>query len=152
MARFVFTLAVVLKQKADAEQVAQRGVAVARQALVTAEEELADLDRQRRTADDDMRARLVGPIDVAFIGGHRRFVVAMEQRALQLARRIAEARVAVDKAQAVLIAAARERKALELLEGKQHERWVEAQTKKENADLDEAGMRIAFDHLAGGER
>ncbi|HEX8324943.1 MAG TPA: flagellar export protein FliJ [Tepidisphaeraceae bacterium] len=147
MARFHFNLETVLTQRARAEQAAQRQVALARQALVPLQDALMNLDRSRRDADEQLRTRLVGPIDVSFIGGHRRFVVSLEKQALDLARKIAEAQVLVDKAQAVLLAAARDKKAIETLKERYLERWQEEQAKKENADLDEAGMQIAFTNL-----
>ena len=148
MAQFKFNLETVLRQRTTVEQLAQRAVAEARQKLVPLQEKLAELGRQRQQADDDMRQnRLVGTVDVSFIAGHRRFVIAMEQQALALARQIAEAQVLVDRAQAALLQAARARKAIDTLKDRQHERWAEAEAKKEAALLDEAGMQIAFDNL-----
>lgn len=147
MARFVFNLAVVLKARENAEQAAQRVVAVARQKLVTLQDALNDLGTQRRQADDEMRKRLVGPIDVSYVAGHRRFVVSMEKQAMDLARQIAVAQAEVEQAQGVLILAARARKTLEILRDRQLERWQEEQAKKEADLLDEAGMQIAFENL-----
>ncbi|MGC4034167.1 MAG: hypothetical protein QM754_21010 [Tepidisphaeraceae bacterium] len=110
MARFVFNLAVVLKARENAEQAAQRVVAVARQKLVALQDALNDLGTKRRQADDEMRKRLVGPIDVSYVAGHRRFVISMEKQAMDLATQIAQAQAEVDKAQAVLIMAARREK------------------------------------------
>lgn len=149
MAQFRFNLETVLTQRTNAEHLAQRGVAIARQALVPLQDGLTHLDNQRRAAEADLLTRLVGPIDVSFIGGHRRFMATLERQAMDLARKIAEAQIAVDQAQAVLLTAAREKKAIETLKEKQRERWTEAEAMKETANLDEAGMQIAYTNLSG---
>lgn len=154
MARFRFNLETVLTQRARAEQAAQRTVALARQVLVPLQERLADMDRQRRQIDQDMRASLVGPIDVGLIAGHRRYIVAIEKQGMELIRKIAEAQIAVDQAQTILLAAARDKKAIETLKERYFERWQAEQAARENADLDEAGMQIAFNNLtaSAGEK
>lgn len=148
MARFHFELEGVLRQRKNAEQVAQREYATATQALVTLQEQLRRLDEGVKAVADDMRANhLTGVLDVNMIAAHRRYVVAMERNALELARQIAEAQANVQKAHAKLVDAARQRKTIEKLKDKQFERWIADQYKRENADLDEAGMQIAFQNL-----
>lgn len=147
MARFHFTLETVLRQRERTEQAAQRNLAIARQALVPLEEKLRELDTLRKNADDDLRSRLVGPINLNFIGGHRRFIVSLETQVLAVAKEMAAAQILVDKAQAALMLAARAKKAIETLREKQLERFNEAQAKIETDNLDEAGMQIAYHNL-----
>lgn len=147
MAQFRFNLETVLTQRTNTENIAQRNLAMARQALVPLQDALNHLDRQRKEADLELLKRMIGPIDVSYIAGHRRFIQSLERQALDLARKIAEAQVLVDQAQQALILASREKKAIETLKEKQRERWAEEQAKKETADLDEAGMQIAYANL-----
>lgn len=148
MARFHFELEGVLRQRTNVEQIAQREYATAAQALVTLQEQLRRLDEGVKSVADDMRSHhLTGVLDVNMIASHRRYVVAMERNALELAKQIADAQSGVQKAHTKLVDAARQRKTIEKLKDKQFERWIADQYKRENADLDEAGMQIAFENI-----
>ncbi len=148
MARFNFELEGVLRQRTNVEHIAQRDYATATQAMVQLQDQLRRLDEGVRAVADDMRAHhLTGVLDVTVIASHRRYVVAMERTAMDLARQIAEAQGKVQKAQQKLVEAARQRKTIEKLKDKQFERWIADQYKRENADLDEAGMQIAFENI-----
>jgi len=148
MAQFKFELQDVLRQRKNVEQIAQRDVALAVQAMVGLENQLKRLDESVRGVTDDVRANhLVGELDVSFITAHRRYLRGMERAALDLARQIAEAKAKVDKAQALLIEAAKQRKTMEKLRDREEERWRQTQATRENAAVDEAGMQIAFNNI-----
>ena len=149
MARFMFPLETVLRQRKNTEHIAQRDAAVVRQALVDLQIKLQKLDRDVKAVADDMRKNhLVGSIDLNLLTAHRRYVIAMERSAVALARNIAEAQAKVDKARTALIHAAREHKVIQTLKDKQWETWLAEQHQRESADLDEAGMQIAFTNLS----
>jgi flagellar protein FliJ len=148
MARFDFNLQGVLKQREHVEQLAQREVAQAQQMMSQLQDRLRRLDEGVRAVADDMRSNyLHGVLDVTIMASHRRYVVAMERSAMELARLIADAQAKVEQAQRQLLNAARERKTIEKLKDKQFERWITDQYKREAADLDEAGTQIAFQNL-----
>lgn len=148
MARFQFELDGVLRHRKNAEHVAQQRVAEAMKALVALQEQLKRLDEGVKAVTDDVRKHhLTGQIDVSFITQHRRYILSMERNALELARQIAEAQAKVRVAQQHLVESAKQRKTMEKLRDRQFERFIQAQMKKENESLDEAGMQIAFENI-----
>ncbi len=149
MARFNFELDGVLRQRKNVEHLAQKALAEAVRAMSELTDKLRRLDESVKQVSEDVRAHhLLGEIDVNFIAAHRRYLLGMERAAMDLARQIAEAQGKVQRAQSQLIESAKERKTMEKLRDKQFERWMSEQTKRENADLDEAGMQIAFGNLS----
>ncbi|MBC7784115.1 MAG: flagellar export protein FliJ [Burkholderiales bacterium] len=154
MAQFKFDLEGVLRQRNNAEHIAQREVALAMQTFTQLQDQLRRLDQSVRGVTDDVRANhLIGPLDVSFMVAHRRYLRGMERAVIDLARQIADAKSKVDKAHAGLVEAARQRKTIEKLRDRELDRWKTGQALRESADNDEAGMQIAFgnivEHRAG---
>lgn len=148
MAKFNFELEGVLRQRTNAEHIAQRDLATATQTMVQLQAKLKRLDESVKAVTEDVRANhLTGQLDVSFITAHRRYMVSMERAAIDLARQIAEAQAIVNKAQQALVDASRQRKTIEKLRDKQFERFMADQMKRENEALDEAGMQIAYRNL-----
>lgn len=149
MARFVFKLRAVLTQRRNVEHLAQRQVAEAMKVMQDLKAQMEALDRTIIEVNDDMRSnRLVGRVDIQFIASHRRYLVGMQQKALQLAREMSEAQHKLVQTQRVLLEASQRRKAMEKLRDKQLERWQADQNRREADLLDEAGMQIAVQNLA----
>jgi len=148
MAKFHFDLEGVLKQCKNAEQVAQRDVAVLQLRLVELQTQLQNLDQEVKSVAEEMRQNnLIGKIDIRLITTHRRWQIAMERKALEIAKQIAEQQAKVAKAQAILAAAARDHKAIERLREKQLAAFNAKEAKRELDLLDEAGMQIAYNHI-----
>ncbi|HEY0009942.1 MAG TPA: flagellar export protein FliJ [Tepidisphaeraceae bacterium] len=148
MAQFTFELDGVLRQRKNVEQLAQRQAAIAQRTLTELQDQLRRLDESVKGVTADVRDNhLTGPINVSFITAHRRYIVNMERAVLDLARQIADAQQKVNQAQAILLEAAKQRKGIEKLRERQLERWTASEAKKENQNLDEAGMQIAFTNL-----
>jgi len=148
MAKFHFDLEGVLKQRKNAEQVAQRDVAVLQLRLVELQTQLQNLDAEVKAVAEDMRQNnLVGAIDIRLITSHRRWQIAMERKAMDIAKQIAEQQAKVAKAQAILTLAARDHKAIGKLREKQLEQFNAKEAKRELDLLDEAGMQIAYNHI-----
>ncbi len=153
MARFNFELDGVLRQRKNVEHLAQKNLAEAMKTMVELQDKLRRLDESVKQVSEDVRQNhLVGEIEVSFIAAHRRYLVGMERAALDLARQIAEAQAKVQRAQQRLVETSKERKTIEKLRDRQFERWMSEQTKRENDNLDEAGMQIAFGNLTDGAR
>lgn len=152
MARFVFNLEGVLTQRRHHEQERQKALAEAQLELTTAEGALRALDADVQGVASDIRDNhLLGVLDLRFISAHRRYAVGMQRKALELAQGIAKAHRAVNEARARLGEAAKARKALETLRETYHARWKQDQDRKELAQLDEAGMQIAFEQITQAE-
>lgn len=153
MARFVFKLEAVLRQRQQIEQQKLRDLAVRQQQAVALEQELRALNDSAEQATSDLRSsRLVGPIDLAFLSAHRRFMGAMGRQAFVLAQKIASAQKLVDQARTALADAAKNRKAIEKIREKHLDLWKREQVRKEQDLLDEVGMQIAFGHLTEDNR
>lgn len=149
MARFVFRLRAVLKQRRWVERERQRELSAAQRAVQQAMSELAQLQQEVRDANDFARQGLsVGRVNVGLLAQHRLYLAAAGQRMQEIARRIEQARQEMSAAQQRLADAARQRRVIELLRDRQLQQWKAEQDRRELAMLDEAGTQIAFHHLA----
>jgi len=151
MAKFVFKLEGVLRQRKHIEQEKQRQLAVKQLQLVELQNTLRQMQQTVQATNDDLRNnRLVGRLDMEFIAAHRRFLTGMQRNALAMAQRIALAQRAVEEARVELAEAAKQRKAIEKLREKQLERWRADLSRRELAELDEIGMQLAYQNLSRG--
>ena len=73
---------------------------------------------------------------------------AMQRQAISIAQRIAAAQQRVTEARLALAEAAKQRKVMEKLREKHHERWRADQAAKEFRELDEIGVQLAVNALA----
>ena len=146
MARFVFQLDGVLRQRKLAEEQKQRELAAVQAEMTALEAQLRELDQSVQATTSDVRTnRLVGRLDLDFLAAHRRYIAATQRKALELAERMAAVRVRLDAARKALAEAARERKVIEKLREKREAEWKAAQARKEMAALDEIGTRIGYE-------
>jgi flagellar protein FliJ len=157
MARFVFQLDAVLRQRKLAEEQKQRELAVVQAEMTELETQLRDLDQTVQSTTADVRSNhLTGRLDLNFLAAHRRFTAAMQRKAVALAGQMAAVKVRLEAARAALAEAAGERKILEKLREKREAEWKAAQVRKEMAALDEIGTRIGYEngprHAADQER
>jgi flagellar FliJ protein len=145
MARFVFSLDSVFRQRKHVEQERLRDLAACQSEMTRLQAELKALNDAMQAGAADMKANhLTGPIDVAYLAAHRRFTVAMQRKGLSLVQDMARQQRKVDEAQARLAEAAKERKVMEKLREKQFERWREEVERKERADADEVGAQFGY--------
>jgi len=148
MAKFVFKLEGVLRQRKHIEQQKQRELAQKQRQLVEVRTHLRQLQEKVQQANQDVRTnRLVGRLDMQFLAAHRRFLAGMQRQGVEIMQRIALAQRAADEAQAALADAARQRKVIEKLREKQFARWRAEMERRELAQLDEIGMQLAYQNL-----
>src|SRR3954453_11150858 len=103
MARFIFKLEGVLRQRKHVEQEKQRELAAKQTHLVELQNTLQGMQQSVAGSNDDVRKnRLVGRLDMAFLAAHRRFLAGMQRQALGVMQRIVLAQRAVDEARAQL--------------------------------------------------
>src|SRR5204863_5194564 len=88
--------------------------------------------------------------DMAFLGAHRRYILAMQRKAMELAQRMAAQQQIVDAARRALAEAAKQRKIMDKLRERQHERWKGEQSRKESEELAEVNMQLALAPFFGG--
>ena len=148
MARFKFRLEPLLEARRREERDCQRALAACRAVVVEIELHIAVANTQIRESMDRVRAmHLSGKLDLIFVGAHRRFVAAMQRRGIAWAQKLVEAQAKVAEAQGKLVEAAKRRKAIEKLRERQLQRWQVEQERRQNLELDEISMRIAFENL-----
>src|SRR5947209_281462 len=132
MPLFVFQLEGLLRQRKTAEQQRQRELAEIQSTYVAAEAELRALDASVQATNEDVKKNhLTGQLDLSFISAHRRYMSAMQRKAVAIAQRMAGIQRLVDAARNALADAARQRKVIEKLREKQFTAWREDQARRE---------------------
>lgn len=148
MAKFVFRLEPVLKQRKREEQQKQRELAERELVVVNLQIELKRLDDALKGASEDLRQNhLTGSIDLSFLTAHRRFLLSMKRQGVGVVQKIAVAQVQVDEARRNLAEAAKQRKVIERLRERHLIRWKEDQARREQAEMDEIGTQIGYANL-----
>jgi len=145
MPQFIFHLDGVLTQRKHIERERQREAAVLGQQVGALETELKMLNSQVVSATDDLRRNhLVGPIDLSFLAAHRRYIAAVQRKGVGMMQRLALLQKQVLEARMALQEAAKQRKVIEKLREKHHERWRADLSRKELAEQDDTNMRLSY--------
>ena len=149
MAKFVFQLDGVLRQRSNVEQQRKRELAVIQSRMTALETELRAVDATVRAAELDLRNnRLLGVIDLAFLAAHRRFSFAMQRKAMGIAQKMAAIKLEVDQAKQKLAEASKRKKILEKLRERHYRRWREDLDRRDQAEMDEIDMRLSYANLS----
>lgn len=142
MAKFVFELDPVLRQREREERERQKAVAVLERQRLDLEAEIrtlherAEQDRAELTA----RFRAGGPVDVRSIRQDTNAALAEEIRTRRAALRLAGVHKQIEAARRALLEAATRRRAVELLRDQRFEAWKAEQRKREATELDELAV------------
>jgi flagellar protein FliJ len=148
MAKFVFQLEGILRQRKNAEQQKQREMAAIAAIVAAYEAELRKVDAEVRASEQDLRDnRLLGKLDLPFLAAHRRFSFAMQRKAVNIAQQMATVRKQLDEARRILVDAAKARKVIEKLRENQFTNWRQDMARRETAQLDEVAMQMAFEPI-----
>jgi flagellar FliJ protein len=143
MAKFIFNLDGVLRQRKQVERDRQRALAEKVAEVHRLSEELRQMDQSMQSAVADVREnRLRGQIDLAFIAAHRRYTMAMQRKATDQARKIVAAQQIADAARLELAEAAKQRKIIEKLREKRYQQWKMELERKAAMEMDEVGMQM----------
>lgn len=147
MPRFIFQLEGVLKHRKHIEQQHQRAMAQAQVQMTQLQAQLRQLDQSVQHAGADLRQNhLTGRIDLNFLAAHRRFTLATQRQALALVQKMALVQRQVQEAQSALAQAAKNRKVIEKLRERHHERWSTALGRRELTEQDEIAMQLSYWH------
>jgi flagellar FliJ protein len=147
MAKFIFKLEAVLRQRKHVEGEKQRALALVQAQMTQLQNELRLVNETVQSSTTDLREnRLVGKLDLHFLAAHRRFTLATQRKAMQLVQKMALVQRSVDVARLALAEAARDRKAIEKLREKHHQRWAEDIGRREAAQLDEISMQMSYEN------
>jgi flagellar FliJ protein len=148
MAKFVFKLEGVRRQRKHIEQQKQRELAIRQVHFVELQKTLSRLNETVEKTNADVRKNhLVGRLNMEFLAAHRRFLIGIQRQAMNLMQRLALAQRGLDEARGELAEAAKRRKAIEKLREKRFTRWKEDLAKREQAEMDEIGMQLAYQNL-----
>lgn len=148
MAKFIFQLESVLKQRRAVERERQLIVAAAERERVTLEDQIrgyqAEISRER----DELRDQLAGRTESALLDLRGvRFQVSSTLRIMTLAQqavlKLAGVHRRIEAARAQLLEATTARKAVEKLRERRLEDWRDEQRKIEAAALDELAVMAA---------
>ncbi|MGD0769097.1 MAG: flagellar export protein FliJ [Tepidisphaeraceae bacterium] len=149
MAKFAFQLDGVLRHRTNLEHQCRRELAVIQGQMSALDAELRALDASVRASEADLRTnRLVGRLDLVFLAAHRRFAVAMQRKATEIAQKMAAVQVQLDRAKRNVAEAAKKRKIIEKLRERQYARWREQLERRDVAEMDEIGMQLGHDRFA----
>ena len=149
MPAFRFQLEGVLRHRRNIERDRQRQVAVVQNQMNQLQAELRRLDQEAQDATVELRcSRLTGTLDMSYLAAHRRYMAALQRKAMLLVQRMALARRDLDEARKTLAEAAKRRKVMEKLRERYFQRWLEALNRKEMEAMDEIGMQLANHELA----
>ncbi len=153
MARFVFSLDGVLRHRRHLEQEAQRDLANLQGQMVELQSAMAELEKSVKAGMNDLREnRLLGELNIAFLTGHRRYMLVVQRQAMTLGQKMTLLQRQIEEAQKQLVAAAQQRQIMEKLRDRQKHRWMAEQDRKQLAELDDVSMRIAAWKALGVEQ
>ncbi len=145
MPKFIFKLETLLRHRSHVERELQRDLATMQAEMNRLTQDLAAIQSRVDVAVGDLRDnRLTGRIDLHFLAAHRRYILATQRNAHAIAEEMAQFQRRADEARAALAEAAKQRKILEKLREKHKERWSVDQARREFAELDDIGTRLAF--------
>lgn len=146
MPKFNFKLAAVLRHREMIEEQRQRELGLAQTEMAKMQAELNALDATAKGVSEDVRTnRLTGKLDMSFLAAHRRYIVAIQRQAMELAQKMAKQQIVVDAARKQLAEAAKNKKIIEKLKEKQQERWTTEIGRKEMENLSEINMQLALE-------
>jgi flagellar FliJ protein len=144
MAQFKFPLAAVLRHRKHVEQERQRALAELENEMAGQQRVLDEMNRAVANSAEDLRAnRLTGPLNLAWLTAHRRYMLGMQRQLTALAQKMSLLQRRIDEARASLVEAARQRMVMEKLRDRQHQAWLEDENRRELAQLDDVTMRAA---------
>ncbi|MGD0463236.1 MAG: flagellar export protein FliJ [Tepidisphaeraceae bacterium] len=152
MAKFVFQLDGVLRQRTRVEEQRKRELAVVQQQMAALDAELRALDASVRAVEQDLREnRLIGRIDLAFLAAHRRYAFAMQRKAMGVAQKMAGVQVQLEKARRLAAEASKRKKILEKLRERRFARWREQLERRDLTEMDEISMRLSYEQNTKAE-
>lgn len=143
MSRFRFKLDPVLKARRHAEQAQQRALAELQRERIALEDVLRMHQQQIDQSRGTMRDELVGSISTLNLRSHAAATMRLMARAQSLALELAAVHKRIETARSQLLAATRDRRAIELLRDQRYAHWKAAQNKREHDAMDELAVTSA---------
>lgn len=137
MAKFVFKLEPVLKQRQMIEDQKQRELAKLIRHRMIFHNQLRSIQGELSDSKRQLSDGLVGNVDMTRVSQFARFSGQSQVRAHTIVRQLAGLETRITDAQKQLVEAMRQRKALDLLRDKQYQAWKRTQLRREASRLDD---------------
>ncbi len=137
MAKFVFTLQPVLDHRLLTEEQRQRELGALLQEKNGKLNRLRSMQEEISASRRSLGSGLVGQVDMQEVAAFAGFSLQVRARAQDLVMALAQLEKRIEAARQRLLAATRERQALELLRDKQLAQWRRRQERREAAETDD---------------
>lgn len=153
MAGFRFRFQSILQHRQRIEDECQRNLAQLMRSRMIFHDQLQKMQDTIRESKQQMADSLVGKIDLSQVSGFASYSHQVTNRGQQLVARLTRVERQIAEARQSLLDASRQRKALDRLREKHHNRWRRDQDRREAAELDEMStQRYASAMATGGAR
>ncbi|MEM8874946.1 MAG: flagellar FliJ family protein [Planctomycetota bacterium] len=145
MARFVFRLEAVLRQREAEHRAALERLGHAQAQVAAIENELRELQRQSDETARWMRDdQMTGPINLQVLATHRRYVNSVASVGRASVQRLAIAKRSADAVALEVAEVAKRLKVIEKLRDRDHEQWLADRKRKQQVADDETATQMSF--------
>ncbi|MDZ4756178.1 MAG: flagellar export protein FliJ [Phycisphaerae bacterium] len=150
MPRFKFALDPLLDLRRREEDLCKREVGRLEQIRQALQDRLTDRQRDIAEGKELLRSSLIGSLDAGFLRQQAASIISVDQLARRTVIEFAGVAQHLSAAQAVLIEAAKRRRAIEILRERRLEEWKREEGRKETAFLDDlANSALARTRMEG---
>ena len=148
MARFVFKLETVLRHRERIEQERQRELAVVQAELTRLQAAVRGIEDEMQRSTADVRDNhLVGKLNMAYLAAHRRYMLGMQRKGMDLVEQVNAQQQKVNEARAALAEASKQKKILEKLRERQQAAWSADLARSDAGAADELATQMSYDAL-----
>jgi flagellar FliJ protein len=149
LAQFVFKLDGVLRHRERVEEDRQRELAIVQAELSRLQAMVRGIEEEMQKSTADVRDNhLVGRLNMAYLAAHRRYMLGMQRKGMDLLETVNAQQARVNEARAALAEASKQKKILEKLRERHKERWVADVARAEASAADELATQMSFGLLA----
>ena len=152
MPRFLFTLETVLHHRERIEQERQRDLALVQSELSRLQSMVRGIEDEMQRSTSDVRDNhLIGRLNMAYLAAHRRYMLGMQRKGMDLVEKITTQQQKVTEARAALAEASKQKKILEKLRERQHAQWSADLARAEAGAADELATQMSYASLTDHE-
>ncbi len=149
VAKFHFPLEALLTHRLHVEKEKQLKLAQVQAEIQQLTQQIHDTHARISAENRALSAnQLTGTLDMQYISYEKRYVGNLHVRIILAMQKLAALESKLAAARAELLVAAKDRRVIEKLKEKQHQRWKDAQDRKEAALMDEIGTQLSLRHAA----
>ena len=150
MAKFLFKLATVLKQRQIIEDQRQRDLAQVLRFKMILLDQLKQMQQTITQSKRELGDALLGQVNLDRVGQFARYSGQTAVRAREIVQRLAVLEKQIEAARQQLLQATAARKAMDLLRERYHQQWREDLERRENNEIDDLSAGAYTRRLALG--